>query len=118
MCNLYSLHGISVDNHAIIITSLLQTDNGRMYSEELHDFILNPFKWTPERLYLMFDMTHNLKNVYKNWINKGSFTFPGTHSGDTDSVELDSNEIGPMMTASFNDVFIWCTTRKMTRIYM
>ena len=77
-----------------------------MYSEELHAYIFNPFKSMPERLYLMFDMTHNLKNVYNNWINKGSFTFPGTCNGSIDSVELDSNEVGSLMTANFHDVHI------------
>ena len=48
----------------------------------------------------MFDM----KSMYNNWINKGSFTFPGTHNDGIDSVERESNEIISMMTANFDDV--------------
>ena len=27
-------------------------------------------------LYLLFDATHNIKNAYNNWINKGRFVYP------------------------------------------
>ena len=64
MCNLYSLHSISVDNHAINSSLYyklcgIDSDNSRMYSKELQTFF-KPFKSTPERVYLMLDMTHNL----------------------------------------------------------
>ncbi len=29
-----------------------------------------------KKLFLLFDATHNVKNAYNNWINKGKFTFP------------------------------------------
>ena len=32
-----------------------------------------------ERLFLLFDPTHNIKNVYNNWLTKSTFTFPNAH---------------------------------------
>lgn len=33
-----------------------------------------------ERLFLLFDPTHNIKNLYNNWLKKSTFTFPDERS--------------------------------------
>ena len=32
-----------------------------------------------EYLYLMFDYTHNFKNIYNNWVNKKIFSLPASN---------------------------------------
>ena len=42
---------------------------------ELKSSIDHPFI-EGERLFLLFDPTHNLKNLYNNWLIKSTFSFP------------------------------------------
>ena len=75
--DLYYVHAICVDNHAVnraFYHNLCSC--GCSNSESL----LKPFidnRFSPDRrLYLLFDTTHNLKNIFNNWINRKKFTVP------------------------------------------
>ena len=41
----------------------------------MQPFIDHPF-CKDEKLFFMFDFTHNLKNIYNNWLNKGRMNVP------------------------------------------
>ena len=75
--DLYYVHAICVDNHAVnraFYHNLCSC--GCSNSESLlKPFIDNPFS-PDRRLYLLFDTTHNLKNIFNNWINRKKFTVP------------------------------------------
>ena len=50
---------------------------------ELRNCIDHPIL-TNSKLFLMFDSTHNLKNIFNNWVSKKLFQFPAGHIGENE----------------------------------
>ena len=53
--------------------------------------IVNPV--SGEKMFLLWDSVHNFKNVYNNWVNKGTFEYPA----------FDEDSYVPLV-ADFNDI--------------
>ena len=61
--NIVFIQAVSMDNHAVNRALYLLLSNRSLESSIEHPTVPN------ERLFLCFDTTHNLKNVFNNWVS-------------------------------------------------
>ena len=69
---------MSVDNHPVKRSCYKQLGEG-----EIKNPVTNPF-FNDQSLSLIFDPTHNIKNIYNNFQRRGVFVFPNEDSEEID----------------------------------
>ena len=57
-----------------------------------------------EKLWLLFDSTHNMKNIYNNWLNKGTFRFSSSICSSVTEACVEMQPYLPCEDALFSNV--------------